>query len=186
MGNHKIKFEIGFWHPFGPHCDEMPDEIIARKRQEIKNNGWTLWSFKYRKLDTLKAWYEEILKEKPRNALVFCSDGVGAKSPKGRKAYCQNYIPVNDNKSQKVPSNIKVLHHLGERSRGTAFVIQDIIYPVDYKLETVQWLYQKQEWRNDKIPTRSEYLIKAGKGELMRKYRAILVLKPPYLAQIMK
>ena len=40
---------IGFWHPFGVHGGETREHIIKRKRSEIENNGWTLWSFQYRK-----------------------------------------------------------------------------------------------------------------------------------------
>ncbi|MGD1004657.1 MAG: hypothetical protein ABR887_04480 [Methanoregulaceae archaeon] len=56
------KFEIGFWHPFGVHAKESRDEILSRKLQELKSNGWTFWSFQYRK--TLEKWYEN-KKNKP-------------------------------------------------------------------------------------------------------------------------
>lgn len=42
-------FGIGFWHPFGPHGQESPEQIIERKREEITVNTWTLWSFQYRR-----------------------------------------------------------------------------------------------------------------------------------------
>jgi hypothetical protein len=29
------EFDIGFWHPFGPHGGETPEDIIERKRAEI-------------------------------------------------------------------------------------------------------------------------------------------------------
>lgn len=180
----ELNFEIGFWHPFGPHCDETPAEIIERKRKEIRDNGWTLWSFQYRTPETLKAWYSEIIKQRPKYVLVFCSDGTGAKSPKGKTVRCRNYIPITALKSEKIPLNVKVLHHLGDKPKGSAFIIQDIIYPVTSKLETAQWLYQNKKWRSDKIPTRSEYLIRTGRGEPLRKFRAILILKPPYLAEV--
>ncbi|MFH1088782.1 MAG: hypothetical protein V1719_02990 [Patescibacteria group bacterium] len=184
MENHKLKFEIGFWHPFGPHAGESAEEIIKRKQQEIKDNGWTLWSFQYRTPETLGAWHNEIIQKKPKKVLVFCSDGVGAKSPKSQTKYCRNYTPINTIKSEKIPSAIKVPHPMGKKTKGSAFIVKDIIYPVDYEMTPVQWLYQSKEWRGDKLPTRSEYLVRPGQGELMRKFRVILELQAPYLAEI--
>lgn len=180
----ELNFEIGFWHPFGPHCDETPAEIIERKRKEIRDHGWTLWSFQYRTPETLKSWYGEISKRKPKNVLVFCSDGAGAQSPKSKTKYCHYYIPVDSLQKKKIPSSIKVPHPLGEKIYGSAFIVKDIVYPVDFKTAPIQWLYQSKEWRSDRLPTRSEYLIRSGKGEPMRKFRAILELQAPYLAEI--
>ena len=52
-----LKFQIGFWHPFGPHAGESAEEIITRKRHEIEKNSWTIWSFQFRK--TLRAGGEK-------------------------------------------------------------------------------------------------------------------------------
>jgi hypothetical protein len=46
-------FELGFWHPFGSHGRESPEDIISRKRSETDKNGWTLWSFQYRRPEAL-------------------------------------------------------------------------------------------------------------------------------------
>jgi hypothetical protein len=35
-------FAIGFWHPFGPHSGETPEEILDRKKDEVSKEGWTL------------------------------------------------------------------------------------------------------------------------------------------------
>lgn len=179
-----MKFEIGFWHPFGPHAGETAEEIIKRKQKEIKANGWTLWSFQYRTPETLQTWHREINKKKPKNVLVFCSEGIGATDPKSKAKYCKNYKLVNQPDFQPIPTTIKIPHPLGKKTRGSAFVVKDIIYPVDFSSKSVKWLYQNKEWRADRVPTRSEYLIKPGSGESMRKYRATLVLKSPYLAEI--
>ena len=40
MNNQGLKFEIGFWHPFGPHGGETPEQIINRKQNEIDENHW--------------------------------------------------------------------------------------------------------------------------------------------------
>ena len=57
-----LDFEIGFWHPFGPHGRETPTHILERKRREIEANGYTLWSFQYRTM--LLDWHRELASTK--------------------------------------------------------------------------------------------------------------------------
>ncbi|MFA5084244.1 MAG: hypothetical protein WC475_02590 [Candidatus Paceibacterota bacterium] len=175
------KFEIGFWHPFGPHAGETPEEIIKRKNEEIKKNGWTLWSFQYRK--TLGLWYQEIKKIKPNGVFVFCSEGVGARDPMRIPKYCTHYLPANETIIKKIPKEIKIPHPLGDGTKGSAFIVKDIIYPVEYKATSIEWL-KDGKWQTTPLPTRPEYLIRLGLGLPMRKFRAILILKAPYLAEI--
>jgi hypothetical protein len=75
------KFGHGFWHPFGPHGKETPEEIIDRKRKEIEVNDWTLWSFQYRRLLVLEAWRGVLLAGARPHVFVFCSTGCGAVDP---------------------------------------------------------------------------------------------------------
>jgi hypothetical protein len=50
---------------------------------------------------------------------------------------------------------------------------------------TVEWFsLKKGPWRRERVPTRGEYLIRAGGVERMRPYRAVLVLQAPYLAVV--
>jgi hypothetical protein len=79
-------FQIGFWHPCGPHAGETVDEIIERKRREIAQNGSTLWSFQFR--NSLSDWHREIEKAKQTIVLVFCSEGKGARDPISEKKHC--------------------------------------------------------------------------------------------------
>jgi hypothetical protein len=181
MINNVLKFEIGFWHPFGPHAGETAEEIIKRKREEIIKNGWTLWSFQFRK--TLKLWHQEIKKTNPKNVLVFCSEGTGSKDPKSESKYCNYYIPVNGYEPKEVPKSVRVPHPMGNKNKGSAFIVKNIIYPTDYETTPIEWLKDGQ-WQNTQLPSRPEYLIKSGSGQPMRKIRAILELEPPYLAEI--
>jgi len=73
------KFEIAFWHPFGPHGDEDTKEIIERKCKEIVANKWTLWSFRHRLM--LEDWHRELLSAKQNAIFVFCSDSPSAVDP---------------------------------------------------------------------------------------------------------
>ena len=178
------KFEIGFWHPFGPHAGETAEEILARKNDEINNNPehWTLWSFQFR--NSLNSWYQEINKVNPDNVLVFCSMGVGAKDPKQEPSKCGYYLPVNELASKVIPKEISVPHPMKTGGRGSAFIVKEIIYPADFKPVNIKWL-RNDGWQISTLPTRPEYLIKPDKsGVLMRDVRAILVLKRPYLATV--
>lgn len=176
-----IQFEIGFWHPFGPHAGETAEEIITRKRSEIKNNGWTLWSFQFR--NTLGSWYQEIEKMNPNNVLVFCSEGKGARDPSGTPRYCNYYLPTGETTPRDIPSGIIIPHPLGKKSKGSAFIVKDIIFPVTAETTPIEWL-KNGRWQTASLPTRPEYLIKPGDGKIMRKYRAVLKLQRPYLAEV--
>ncbi|OGI16561.1 MAG: hypothetical protein A2Z52_01895 [Candidatus Moranbacteria bacterium RBG_19FT_COMBO_42_6] len=178
-----LKFEIGFWHPFGPHAGESAEDIVKRKQSEIEKNGWTLWSFQFRR--SLGLWYKEIKKAKPNNILVFCSEGAGAKDTKGERKYCSYYIPVGETTPREVPLGINVPHPMGKKKKGSAFIVKKIICPAPINYETVpiEWL-RNGKWQTTNLPTRPEYLIKIGQGQPMRKFRAILELQAPYLAEV--
>jgi hypothetical protein len=96
------KFTIAFWHPFGPHGREMPDEIIARKRTEIEANGWTLWSFQHRLI--LDDWRKEIIASKANAVFVFAptvgSRRSGQNGMPNTPIDCRNYRFVNENEME--------------------------------------------------------------------------------------
>ncbi|MGZ7246372.1 hypothetical protein ACXWO4_09970, partial [Streptococcus pyogenes] len=89
---------------------ETAEEIIERKRREIKDSGWTLWSFQHRTKETLTSWYKEIEKKSPKNVLAFCSEGRGTRAPAGETKYCNYYIPIDSVTPNEIPAAIKVLH----------------------------------------------------------------------------
>ena len=177
-----LKFEIGFWHPFGPHAGETAEQIIKRKRIEISKNGWTLWSFQFR--NTLRTWFREIEKLKPDSVLVFCSQGNGARDPIGEPKHCNYYMPVDESVPKEIPVYIKVPHPMGQRTKGSAFIVKNIIYPTKkYETTTIEW-FKDGQWHTTELPTRPEYLIRPGNGAPMRPNRAILELEYPYLAEV--
>ena len=104
-------FELGFWHPFGSHGRESPEDIISRKRSETDKNGWTLWSFQYRRPEALDAWYRELSFAKPRGpVVVFCSMGHSAIDPDRpgtltRTANCMRYRFIGDGSWRAVPQS---------------------------------------------------------------------------------
>lgn len=176
-----LLFEIGFWHPFGPHAGETTEEILDRKRNEIEANGWTLWSFQFR--NTLALWCQEIEKVHPAHVLVFCSDGRGAQDPMGVPRLCNYFLPIGETTPRNIPAAVHIPHPLGTKTRGSTFIVKNIITSVDCDPTPIEWLKGGQ-WQTSPLPTRPEYLIRPGAGQPMRKYRAILELKAPYLAEV--
>ncbi len=179
------QFQIGFWHPFGPHGRESVEEILERKSREIRENGWTLWSFQKRCV--LDDWRREIIAAGPDAVYVFCSEGVGAADPPNEPAPCRSYRLIGDLTWQPTPKAISVPHPFRHGStEASAFVVHRVVYPVDsFELPTVEWFSLKGgPWRREKVPTRGEYLIRAGGGERMRRWCAVLILQDPYLAVV--
>jgi hypothetical protein len=182
-------FTIGCWHPFGPHGGETPAEILARKRREIAANGWTLWSFQYRRSETLRAWARELAG--PRRVFVCCSHSASAVDPAVTgapvtTATVRSYRFIDADGWQPLPPGVAVPHPFrGRRRQASAFVIRRIIDPVEaVGLPAVEWLAAEGRWRPDRVPTRGEYLIRAGGTTPLRAVRALLELHPPYLALV--
>lgn len=183
----KTEFKIGFWHPFGVHCNEDRDHIISRKKQEIvNNNGWTLWSFQGRPRETIDKWIKEI-KNNDQRVFILCADSEGAKDPSSKKFYAKQYQFVDSNEWMNLPSVISIPHPFGKRNTASAFKIKAIYKPEEIKLpEGIKWLCMDGRWREDVLPTRPEYLIKSRGECKLRKVYQILELAPPYLAILRK
>jgi hypothetical protein len=181
-------FQIGFWHPFGPHGHEEAKEILERKRREIDENKWTLWSFQKRHV--LDAWLCEIHKVNPDAVHVFCSMSTGAVTPEHDPVDCTSFLWMGEPASawRQMPEKIRVPHPFRDGSNeASAFVVERVeAAPDPFELPKIEWLCFKggPHWRRDRVPTRGEYLIKAGGGERMRRCRAVLILKDPYLALV--
>lgn len=182
-------FTIGFWHPFGPHGLETPEQIIERKRREIDANGWTLWSFQYRRPQILAEWHSQ-LSVAGGAPCVFCSVSAGARDPAdvgqpvGTTA-CQSFQFVGEGQWRPCPKGVRARHSFrGSKRRASAFVIERIVYPVEqFLLPHVEW-FSEGRWREDRVPTRGEYLIRRGGKVSMRPVRAILELQKPFLAVV--
>ncbi len=187
VNKNKVKFRIGFWHPFGDHGDENRDHIILRKQKEIINNkGWTLWSFQGRKSETIDKWVKEIEQQGGR-VFVLCSDSKGAKNPSSKKFDVKQYKFVDSNKWVNMPPSIKISHPFGKRNTALAFRVKAIFGAKIISLpEGIKWLCMDGRWREDNLPTRGEYLIKSGGKCKLRKVYQILELEYPYLAILKK
>jgi hypothetical protein len=171
-------FQIGFWHPFGPHAGESVEQILDRKSEEIKTNGWTLWSFQHRK--TLEAWHDEIVSNCPESVFVFCSAGKGSKVPTSNTMDSHSYRLVGENDWRRV-QGFRVPHHF-QYTLASAFIVHRIFYPLTKcELPTIEW-FKDGAWQRRTLPTRPEYLIRRGGHLRMPRIRAVLKLKAPYLA----
>jgi len=181
-----MKNMIGFWHPFGAHGGETRKHIIRRKRLEIKNNGWTLWSFQYRRDETLGQWLN---KTKSKNRVfVFCSDSEGARDPIGDRFNTKQFRWRVSDKWIDIPKMIKIPHPFGTENYACAFVVKSIYGPEKIKIPGgIKWFcVQDGKWREDNLPTRGEYMIKSGGKCKLRKIYSVLELTSPYVVSIKK
>jgi hypothetical protein len=183
-------WSIGVWHPFGPHGRETPEQIINRKRGEIAINGWTLWSFQYRRPAVLEAWCRELAAADSILLVVFCSDSAGAADPANTGSSvgtidCRSYRFVGEDAWRPFPGGVRVPHPFrAEKRQASAFVVQRIVSQVEaLPRPAIEWLSQGQ-WRQDRVPTRGEYLIRPGGTVPIRPFRAVLELQAPYLALV--
>lgn len=187
------KFKIAFWNPFGPHGGEASGDIIKRKREEIRSNGWTLWSFQYRPM--LEDWRRELSQGGFGSVYAFCSRGVG-KDPAGDAVDCARYRPVGETAWRDTPKTIRASHPFkqGQRRRASAFIVRQVIHPVAPTISAhVEWLGKTGGWRREqdkgvhrkRLPTRGISLVRScPEGVPLGKIGAVLELKPPYLAYL--
>jgi hypothetical protein len=183
-------FKVGIWHPFGPHGLETVDQIIKRKRQEIEHNGWTFWSFQYRRPEVLDEWSSQFTVLGESYPIVFCSNSPSALDPAETGAPvgttdCQSYRYARRTEWRPLPRGVRVPHPFrGRRRQASAFIVQRIAYPLEpCVLPALEWL-SKGNWQTTRIPTRGEYLVRRGGSISMRSVRAILELREPYLATV--
>jgi hypothetical protein len=184
-------FEIGFWHPFGPHGLETPEQILERKQGEIRANGWTLWSFQYRTPSSLEAWSRALRTASPSAVpVVYCSNSGRAVDPAKagvsvRTTECRSYQLTGEDEWRTLPAGVRVPHPFRRARRmASAFIVQRITYPVEpFTPPVVEW-FTDSRWSQDRLPTRGEYLIRPGGHSRMRTVRAILDLRAPFLAVV--
>ncbi len=176
-----------FWHCFGVHAGENPDDILTRKRREIvANGGWTLWSFSYKKSRTIEIWTSEIRESGASDVFALCSKSKNANDPKGQPAYAREFRSTGQQHWQPIPDSIKIPHPFGDKLEATAFYVSNVLYPSEVEIPSeFQWLCVREgDWRLDTVPTRGEYLLKPGKGTALRPVSAVLVLREPYVVEI--
>ncbi len=179
------QFTLGFWHPFGPHGGESREEILAREAAEIAKDGWTLWSFQFRR--SLGTWYEILRGAQPETAYVLLSDSRSARDPSSEVRLRGRYCLVGTDKWQPLPSHIRIPHP-GRGEFASAFMVKGIILGpalAGVPPLSVQWYFTMTAgWRSDRLPTRGEYLIRRGKGVAPRSICGALELRYPYLATL--
>lgn len=151
-----------------------------------------MWSFQFR--HSLGMWFNEINKLQPKKVFVFCSAG-GGKDPGEGDNETENldkhihsmYRPVNEDGFKEMPNDIEVtLPSKTNKGVGSAFIVEKIITSIYYEKWSLDWLKKDGKWQTAPLPTRGEFLIRLGTAQPMRKVRAILELKYPYLAEIKK
>ena len=179
-------FSIGFWHPFGAHASESRDSILVRKAREIQDNGWTLWSFQYRR--TLELWCNLIQKHNPARVFVFCSDSPGAVDPGSQVGNCRSFRLPGMTEWSEIPPSISVRHPFGSNVNASAFRVKNVMKSSILNGApsfSIEWYrIRDSNWRTERLPTRGEYLIRRGGGCKIRRIYAILELENPYLVYL--
>lgn len=180
-----------FWHCFGVHAGESPDDIIDRKRQEIDaNGGWTLWSFSGKRPQTVNLWTSEIqsVSPSPSHVHALCSKSKNAVDPKGKPAFAREFRSVGQQIWQPIPKSIKVPHPFGNKSTASAFRVSKVLHASEVTIPSkFEWLrVRDKDWRTNSVPTRGEYLLRPGKGTILRPVCAILELQAPFVVEIRK
>lgn len=177
-----------FWHCFGVHAGESPDDIINRKRREIEANGWTLWSFNGKRPQTVELWTSEIQSVKPSHVRALCSKSKNAVDPKGAPAFAREFKIIGQQIWQPIPESIKVPHPFGNKVIAAAFRVSKVLHASEITIPLeFEWLcVGDKAWRTDSVPTRGEYLLRPGKGTTLRPVCAILELQEPYVVEIRK
>src|SRR5687767_7465626 len=90
------EFQIGFWQTLTPQGTESVESIIERKLWDIAENGWTLWSFRHLRAETLRAWHQELLASAPDKVLVLCSQGKPATELGSNSTEMTNYRFIDE------------------------------------------------------------------------------------------
>ena len=181
------RFNVGFWHPFGPYTGLTETEIVKWKHDETERFGGTFWSFVYS--PTAHFWLNALSDAKDP-VFVLCSHSPSARDPdvhRGRLLASHYQWPGEDQWNEMPsPDQMKVTNPFKRRGLALAFRVCRVfeIEPTvpPFKIE---WYSKKdQTWRSDRLPTRGEFLVRRGNGATLREVRAILELEPPYLATL--
>lgn len=192
-------FSIGFWHPFGPHGDENPEEILSRKAAEVSDNHSTLWSFKFFRQETLHLWASLIRSADASAVYVLCSDSKPQNStlPSRVMEIAEEYKSIDDAGWKPIPNGIEVTFHPTGDGVATAFVVKQVI-PLSLEHRQPPFLVERfsleqKSWRSDlggkhegalRLPTRNESLIKRGGKTAIPSVQAVLELTPPFVVAI--
>jgi hypothetical protein len=119
---------------------------------------------------------------------VFCSASKKAIDPAATGVptssdICRSYRLVGNDGWLPFPATISSPHPFrGKRRQASAFVVSGVVEnPQIIDRPCLEW-WSDSQWRTDRVPTRGEYLVRPGGTQPMRHVRAVLKLRPPYLA----
>src|SRR5262249_36923242 len=133
----------------------------------------------------------EIQRGNAQKVAVFCSLGAHAVDPdsetNSRTVACAQYRILGSTHWQPMPKAIEVKYPFRPgKEIASAFVVSSIHHPVrPPKRPPIEWVsLNNGPWRDEKLPTRGEYLIRRGGQFPMRDVTAVLELKSPYFAEV--
>jgi hypothetical protein len=183
------KFQLGFWHPFGPYTGLSTAEVLEWKRDETTRYGWAFWSFAYS--PTADIWLER-LKDAKGPVYALCSYSPNARDPDRHKgalrATYYRWLDETEWQAMPDPDVMKVTNPFKRRGLALGFKVRRVIRldPVIPPVQ-VEWFRKRDRtWCSDDLPTRGEFLVRKRRSALhsteLRRVEALLELVPPYLA----
>jgi hypothetical protein len=179
------EFRLGFWHPFGPYVGRSVDSILDWKTAEIERYGWTFWSFVY---SDLNPWID-VLRESSGSLYALCSHSPSAVDPdkSASERWATEYKFSGEDAWQPMPDQkiMNVTNPFKRRGLAAGFKVKNIILvrpPIVPPFNTQWYSKADKNWRDDRLPTRGEFLIRRGGVQPARRVSVILEIVPPYLA----
>jgi hypothetical protein len=167
---------IHIWHPVGSHADESLSEILARKTDDIKKYGFSLWAMSSISVERLINW-RKLLDE---NSKVYCVGNTKLPPPSN--------ITVASKLSEDLEQfvDIKIPNVTFHGTCASAFVISDIELVSLYVSRKLSWFKSgTNQWIYGNVPTRGQYLIsQPEEADNGLKLNALLHLKSPYIVSV--
>ena len=193
MAMHSItSTDLCFWHPVGSHAGESLDEILIRKRKDIKRFGFTLWSFAPARPERVFAWRNELWRLGQEQCVAVCCGDSTTDPYTGLAPVTWGTEDSDDLDSwTPMPCPRMTSYHRGPRKNGlvaSAFIITSIEVPPSERVERPRQWFRAQHgcWEEEStVPTRGEYLIRkptaTERGPLVQ---AVLTVQRPFVVWV--
>jgi hypothetical protein len=178
---------LSFWHPVGSHASETLEVIISRKKKEIMERGYTLWSFSPATFERVSIWREELQKQDMNSCSVICCGDTTVDPHNGKSSIIwAEEMSVDMKNWTKIPKMTS--YHRPANKNGilaSAFMVSNIeVLKENIKvLRPNNWFCVSENgWKSSPVPTRGEYLVRTPmEADNGRAIRLILKVKEPFV-----
>jgi hypothetical protein len=179
------KLGLSFGHPFGRYGGQSQPEILDQKDSEIRNVGFTLWTFGVRR-HVPDLWVENLLHvQGPIYVLLFDSPGAQEPDPHRIEPRAERFQPVKSNDWLPIPDGI---WEAARHGITAAFIVKRVIRIIPLVRPPIALEYLRTSdglWCDRPIPPRLAYMLRRGGQQQPRRVYAVLELQAPYLARLL-